>query len=148
MIYLKDYLLKDKIHFLDSDTKKDVIETMTASMESVKNIKNFGSFQKAVFEREKILSTGIGNGVAIPHVKMKDIEKFFISIGIVKKGVEWDSIDNNPVNLVFLIGGPDNHELYLQILSKLFLRGKNMKVRDRLLASKTPGDVVEIFKKY
>jgi nitrogen PTS system EIIA component len=79
---------------------------------------------------------------------MKDIEKFFISIGIVKKGVEWDSIDNNPVGLVFLIGGPDNHELYLRILSKLFLIVKNIKVRDRLLAGKTPGDIIEIFQKY
>ena len=148
MIYLKDYILEDKVHFLDSETKSDFLEEMIDSMENADYIKNFAAFKKAVFEREEILSTGIGNDVAIPHVKMKDIEHFFISIGIHKKGIHWDSIDNNPVHLVFLIGGPENHDLYLRILSKLFLIIKNENIRNSLLECDSPQEVVEIFEKY
>jgi PTS system nitrogen regulatory IIA component len=148
MIYLKNYVLKDKIHFLDAKDKSEVLEKMIMSLEPIDCIKNFHAFKKAVFEREDILSTGIGNGVAIPHVKMKEIDQFFISIGILQQGVNWDSIDNNPVHLVFLIGGPDNHDVYLRILSKLFLIIKNKNIRENMLSCENAQEIVQIFEKY
>ncbi len=148
MIYIKDYVLKDNIYFFDSGTKSEVLEKLVASLESLKGIRNHSRFKKAVFEREEILSTGIGNGVAIPHVKMKDIDHFFIAMGVIKNGIDWDSIDSNPVNLVFLIGGPENHEMYLRILSKLFLIVKNKNLREKLLSCTSEDEIVQIFEKY
>jgi len=71
-----------------------------------------------MLEREKIVSTGIGMGVAIPHAKLTSVEDFFIAIGILSKGVQWNALDGGPVRLIFMIGGPDDKQTaYLQILS-------------------------------
>ena len=76
----------------------------------------FGSHVK----REKIVSTGIGMGVAIPHAKLPSFDRFFLAVGLqkVKDGIDWDALDGAPVRLIFMIGGPANQQTdYLKILS-------------------------------
>ncbi len=148
MIYLKDYILTEKIRFLESANKDEVLDILVDSVRSFQAIKDFEAFKRAVKERESILSTGIGNNVAIPHVKMSEIDEFFIIIGVHKKGINWESIDENLVNLIFFIGGPDNHNLYLRILSKLFLIIKNKNIRDKILTCNTKEEVAKIFEKF
>ncbi len=144
MIYLKDYISTERMKFVNTNDKNEIIEDLI-NLSPKKLVRNLDVFKKAVFERENILSTAIGNNVAIPHVRMKEIDDFFINIAIHKNGLEWDSLDGLPVHIIFLIGGPDNHKKYLQILSKLTLIIKNRSIRDDILKYKEKDEIVKIF---
>ncbi len=104
-------------------------------------------FRSAIFHREKLDSTGIGMGVAVPHAKLKNFPNFFIAIGIQKNtGLDWNALDKAPVRIVFMIGGPeDKQSEYLQILSQLTSAIKNIDLRKSLLKSQTPDQVLRLF---
>jgi len=103
-------------------------------------------FRTAILEREKIISTGIGLGVAVPHAKLPGIEKFFITVGILSEPTDWQAIDDKPASIVFLIGGPDNRQKdYLSILSKLVLFSKNEKRRKALKEATSAEEIINLF---
>jgi mannitol/fructose-specific phosphotransferase system IIA component (Ntr-type) len=112
---------------------------------SEENIRDFDRFRKEIVQREAVLTTGIGQGVAIPHVKSDSVRQFFITVGVLNEGVDWDSLDEKPVYLAFLIGGPKDHESYLQILAKLTLIIRNAEKRRAVVAARTPEQVLEQF---
>jgi PTS system nitrogen regulatory IIA component len=89
-------------------------------------------------------------GVAIPHAKLPILHEFFIAIGIQrKKGIEWNALDKAPVNLIFLIGGPDNRQSeYLQILSKLTAAIKDLDLRKEIFHVHNAADVIALFSKF
>lgn len=118
----------------------DVIHSADKLMEGRK------AFYSAIMEREKIVSTGIGMGVAIPHAKLPGYDQFFIAVGVLKKPIDWNSLDHAPVRLIFMIGGPDDKQTeYLQILSSLTLVIKDEERRKKLLHCTNPKAVIELF---
>ena len=138
---------QERIKFFHNGSKDEIIEKM--ALLSKDKVNDVDSFIHTVKEREAIVSTGIGQGFAIPHVKNEYVPEFFIAVGIVKNGVEWDAIDNNPVHIVFLIGGPEESQNeYLSILSKLSLIIKNPKHKDFLLHAESPEEIYNFFKKF
>lgn len=148
---LSDLIKKENVVFLETIDMVDTIEVLTENAINNQKIKDKESFKNAVLEREELVSTGIGLGVALPHTKAKDIEEFFIVIGINKEGIDWDAIDRNPVGIVFLIGGPeaeDSQKEYLQIVSKLMLLIKNKERRISLLNSENAQEIADIFEKF
>ena len=148
---LSDLIKKENVVFLETIDMVDTIEVLTENTINNQKIKDKESFKNAVLEREELVSTGIGLGVALPHTKSKDIEEFFIVIGINKEGIDWDAIDRNPVGIVFLIGGPeaeDSQKEYLQIVSNLMLLIKNKERRISLLNSENAQEIADIFEKF
>ncbi len=148
---LSDLIKKENVVFLETIDMVDTIEVLTENAINNQKIKDKESFKNAVLEREELVSTGIGLGVALPHTKSKDIEEFFIVIEINKEGIDWDAIDRNPVGIVFLIGGPeaeDSQKEYLQIVSKLMLLIKNKERRISLLNSENAQEIADIFEKF
>ena len=148
---LSDLIKKENVVFLETIDMVDTIEVLTENAINNQKIKDKESFKNAVLEREELVRTGIGLGVALPHTKSKDIEEFFIVIGINKEGIDWDAIDRNPVGIVFLIGGPeaeDSQKEYLQIVSKLMLLIKNKERRISLLNSENAQEIADIFEKF
>lgn len=100
-------------------------------------------------EREEIVSTGIGMGVAIPHAKLHDYDDFFICIGILSKGVDWHAMDGALVRLIFMIGGPDDKQTeYLQILSRLTVALKDEERRKKMLTLNSPDAIIELFEAF
>ena len=145
-ISLQNYISLNRIFFSTKETKEEVIDELVNVSKEDNLVKDPVSFKNALLKREAIMSTGIGYGVAIPHVKLPQIEDFFITICIHKKGVDWGSLDNKPAYLIFLIAGPDNQqEKYLRILAKLTLVIKNTERRDKLINCETKYEVFEIF---
>lgn len=148
---LSDLIKKENVVFLETPDMTDTIEILTENAMKNQKIKNKEEFKNAVLEREELVSTGIGLGVALPHTKSKDIEEFFIIVGINKEGIDWDAIDRNPVGIVFLIGGPeteDSQKEYLQIVSKLMLLIRNKERRISLLNSENAQEIADIFEKF
>ncbi len=144
---ISDYLDSRQIVFLDVDTREQAIETLVDILEKERRLEKKDVFLKAIVAREKIVSTGIGMGVAIPHAKLKEFTHFFIAIGIQKKkGIEWDSLDKAPVRLIFMIGGPDNsQDEYLQILSLLTSVIRDVDLRKKILNAQTAEEVFDLF---
>lgn len=129
------YLKAPLIVFLDASTRDEAIHALIDRLDAEKKLPDRELFCKAIFEREELVSTGIGLGVAIPHAKLKGFKDFFIAVGIQqKKGIEWNAIDKAPVRLIFLIGGPDHRQSeYLKILSQLTMAIKDPPLRKTLM---------------
>lgn len=144
---ISKYLTPSLVHFLQIDDRDGALEALVDLLAREKKLVDKEAFHKAILERERIVSTGIGMGVAVPHAKLKGYETFFISIGIHQRGIPWDSLDGVPVRLVFLIGGPDDKQTeYLQLLSRLTLAIKDEDRRKKMLQFSRAEDIIALFK--
>jgi len=87
----------------------------------------------AVMEREKLMTTGVGNGIAIPHCKHKESPEFAVCLGIHPKGIDFQAIDKKPVKIVFLLVGPENNPgLHIKLLSRISRLMSNEELRNQL----------------
>jgi PTS system nitrogen regulatory IIA component len=88
-------------------------------------------------------------GVAIPHAKLPTYQKFFITIGILQKGAEWQALDKAPVRLVCMIGGPENKQTeYLKILSALTASLRDESLRKKIILAESPQEVLQLFETF
>ena len=146
LIKISSYLNVNLVSFLTVNSRYEAISVLVGNLGEKNNFVDGKVFQKAIIDREKIVSTGIGMGVAIPHAKLDSLDKFFISVGIHQnRGIDWDSIDGASVRLVFMIGGPDNkQDEYLQILSRLTLIIKDEILRKKLINAENEEEVINL----
>ncbi len=146
MINISSYLNEELVLFLDANNREDVLKSLVDILNNRGKLKDKEAFFEAVLAREKLVSTGIGMGVAIPHAKLASYDDFFIAIGIVSKGVEWEALDQAPVRIVFMIGGPDDKQTeYLQILSRLTFALKDESRRKKMLQLSSERQIVALF---
>lgn len=146
-VAISKYLDERLVTFLDVEDRNRAIEQMVELLDHAGRLYDPHAFHRAILEREKIVSTGIGMGVAIPHAKLEGYKDFFIAIGIQgKKGIEWQALDNAPVHFIFMIGGPEKSQAeYLHILSDLTTAVKDAERRKKLLRTNRPQQVLELF---
>jgi PTS system fructose-specific IIA component len=103
---------------------------------------NLAEVVSAVEERESVLSTGIGFGVAIPHARCSAVPELIVVGGITAEPVPYDAIDGEPVRLVFLIVGPEaSAGLHVKILSRIARLVRRDTVRQQLVEAKTPDEL-------
>ena len=102
------------------ETKSELLEFIVNLACETNDIKDRNLALVDVLEREKVLSTGIGKGIALPHAKTKAVDDFVLAITNLKSEIEYDSLDSEPVKLIILLLGPEgNIGMNLKILSKL-----------------------------
>lgn len=143
---ISNYLNKNLIYFLEAQTKEKALKELVEASLKVTKLPDGDKFYKAISEREKIVSTGIGMGVAIPHAKLASYHEFFLSIGILPRSIEWNALDSAPVRMIFLIGGPDDRQTeYLQMLSALTTALRDENLRKEMLTSTTAEEIVKLF---
>ncbi|MDC7241404.1 MAG: PTS sugar transporter subunit IIA [Spirochaetales bacterium] len=146
MYEIDSYMDSQSICYSKSSRKEQLLDELVELSYKNGKIKDLEGFRKAIQDREKIISTGIGLGIAVPHAKLAGIDEFFITVGLPEKPVEWESIDDEPVSFVFMIGGPaDRQNDYLGILSKLVLFSKNEARRSAMLSASSPEEVIRQF---
>ena len=132
---------------LKSHEKQQIIEEMVEHLHEHKRISNRDKILSAILDREKVMSTGVGDHVAIPHGKAEGVADIVASLGITDGDVDFHSIDNKPVHLIFLlVGPPDKTGPHLKALSKISRLMHREEFRNRLLNSKTAGEVMHIIK--
>jgi len=147
MIKVSDYLDPRLIMFMETASRDEVLLGLVDLIYQAGKLKDKETFYQAIIEREKIMSTGIGMGVAIPHAKLAGYHDFFIAIGVLRNGVEWNALDKAPVRLIFMIGGPDDRQTeYLQILSSLTHLIKDERIRKKMLTLNSPEIMMELFR--
>ena len=131
---------------LQSTSKEDAIKELAGLIKDCREINDFDQFLKDVFEREEMMSTGIGDTIAVPHARTDAVNKLIIAMGRSHAGVDFKSIDKKPVNLIFLLGTPAKEMGdYLRILSYLTRVLMKEDFRQRLLDANGPEEIIEIF---
>ncbi len=148
--FLYPYLKEECIHFLNKQTRDEILEQIVKMIHSAQLIENPEEFLSAVFSREKLVSTGIGLGFAVPHAKLSNFSDFFVSIARIEgNGVEWGSIDKMPVKIVFLIGGPDSKpNRYLKILSTITEIVRDDELRQALFRAQHPKEILRLLENF
>jgi fructose-specific phosphotransferase system IIA component len=144
-IDLRDHLAPERVRDLDARTKEDALVEMVEVAATAEAVADKTELLEAVRERERLLSTGIGLGIAIPHARIASVEKFVVAVGRNSAGIDFGSIDQKPVHIVVLIAGPqDAQKPYLELLAQLSKRLKLADVRARITGGASPQEVVEL----
>ncbi|MDR3256972.1 MAG: PTS sugar transporter subunit IIA [Endomicrobium sp.] len=143
---IMDFLSQDAIVVdLKSTDKKSAIIELVEVLKDIKKIKKPDEIIDVVLEREKLGSTGIGQGVAIPHGKTDILQEQIGVLGISRKGIEFNSLDGEPVNIIFLLVGPiEVAGQHLKALSKISRLFKDKFLRQAIKDATTKEDVAKI----
>lgn len=132
---------------LQSTDKKGVIRELVELLWREKKIKNVEETVNAVMKREKLGSTGVGQGVAVPHGRTDVVNELIGAFGISKKGIEFEALDGEPVYLVFLILSPiDSAGQFLRALAKVSRMFKDKFFRQALREAKTTEEILKIIR--
>ena len=139
-------LLSEKSIMLQgkANNKEEVINKLVDLMMENGNIKDKEKYKKVVIKREKDGTTGIGEGIAIPHGKTDVVTKPGLAAMVVPDGVDFDSLDGSPVKLLFLIAAPNTEDnLHLEVLSRLSTLLMDTNFRQKLYDAKTPREFLK-----
>lgn len=103
---ITDYIDKKTVTFnLKAKDKKTAIEELAGLLKNAKKITDLNEATEALLQREKLGSTGIGHGVAIPHARIHSVNNQIAALGISKEGIAFESLDNEPAHIIFLLIG-------------------------------------------
>ncbi len=131
---------------LKSNDKKGVLEELSAPMAKITGISH-NVLVKILLERERLGSTGIGDGIGIPHGKLKDLDNLILGFGLSQKGVNFDSLDGRPTHIFFLLFTPENSTgLHLKLLARISKILKNDAIKKKLLKAANKEEVFFILK--
>ena len=146
---ITDLLAKDSISIgISLQNKSDAIDTAVSLMNNLNNLKDLEEFKRQVYIREEKGSTGVGEGVAIPHGKSSVVTKPGLAAMTIPDGVEFESLDGNPVKLLFLIAAPDSDSnVHLEILATLSKLLMDEKFINSLVNAKSKEEFLEIIDK-
>ncbi len=130
---------------LNASTKEEVIQELVDSISNSNMVNDTELLFKDVTERESLVTTGVGYGVAFPHAKTKAVKGIVIAFGRSSEGIEFDAMDHKPVKLFFLIAAPEDAiGAHLNIMARLSFLMKSDENRQRLLEATSPGDVLAL----
>lgn len=134
---------------LKSQEKNELIAEIAEPLRSHDEVGDFDEFLGAVYAREMESSTGIGEGVAIPHARTDSVSAFVGALGIVPQGVDFQAIDGMPVRLVILMGIPTAKvKAYLRLLAHMSLLLKQPTFMEQIITSQTPREVMDVLATY
>jgi mannitol/fructose-specific phosphotransferase system IIA component (Ntr-type) len=142
-ILTKDFIIPE----FKSDTKTGIINELVDLFKDDPRVISLDQVRDAVLQREKIMSTGVGKGFGLPHGKTEGVKEILAAFGISKKPVQYQSLDNLPVNLVFLLVGKENMvSSHIKLLSRISRMMNKDEFRENLLAAKDAGEIFRLFK--
>ncbi len=121
MITLGDHLRKDLVLVnFAAKNKEEALQNLTQQLKDLEYLADESGLLESLLEREAIKSTGVGHGIAVPHTNSEDLDDTIVCIALVPEGIEYNSLDNKPVHVIFLLVGPEtNRNLHLQLLAKI-----------------------------
>ena len=136
---------EDMVHVCPSGmTKQTVLDALIGLVGHVPGVvTDQEAFRRAVFEREAVMSTGIGSGVAIPHVRTDAVKVASLVVGISAEGIDFDTLDNALVHVIVLFAMPaGSQKEYLRLLAQVMQSLKIPGFRDRLMQCSTAAEIV------
>ena len=125
---------------------KDAIHELGEFMKKTGEVKDYDRFIEEVFDREKLVTTGIGNELAIPHARTVTVDNFMIVFGRSGEGVDFEAFDKKPVRLIFFMAIPSKDiDEYLKILAHLTRVLKKRDLVKGLYEAEKPEDIIRLF---
>jgi PTS system nitrogen regulatory IIA component len=145
-VIVKNILSPDRIVFIEHTTKRDALVELANNLSTAPQVKYKDELVTEILKREELMSTAIGRGIAIPHVRLSSVTDLVMSVGICKKNIiDYQSIDEIPVRILIMIAAAYNqHTYYLQTLSFFSSKLKEKDLRDKLLSASTSEEVYEL----
>ena len=142
-------LLTEKFVIADltGESKEDVINQLVDLFKGDTRVTDLEKVRTAVLEREKIMSTGVGKGFAIPHGKTAAVKEIIAAFGKTNNEIEYQALDGKPVHIVFLLVGKDNLvSTHIKLLSRISRMMNKDSFRNQLLAANTSEEIIALFK--
>lgn len=142
-IVTESFLSPDRVVLLDYASKHDVLVMMSEVLAKAPQVKNSTELLDSILKREALMSTAVGRGIAIPHVRLSSVTDLVMAVGISKRDIlDFDALDGNPVRLVFMIAAANNqHDYYLQTISHFSAKLRNEELKSKLLNSTDPMEI-------
>ncbi len=130
---------------LNASDKNDAIDELIEVISTSNMVKDSALLLKDVKEREDLVTTGVGYGVAFPHAKTRAVKGIIIAFGRSNDGVDFDAMDHKPVHLIFLIAAPEDAiGAHLNVMARLSFLMKSEDNRKKLMEATSPGDVLAL----
>lgn len=146
-VKISDIILQDKIiPELKGRNKEEIINELVDLFKNDSRIFDIDALRNDIFKRERIMSTGIGNGFALPHCTTDVVKDYIAAFGKTSKPVEFDSIDHEPVYLFFLIAG-NNVKQHIRLLSHI-VRFMNNEIKEKLSNAGNADEIYFIFREF
>lgn len=132
----------------DARNKDDVLKGLGRMMFDAGKVNDLGKYMEGLYGREAEFSTGVGNGVAIPHCKSGCVKAAAFTLVKLRNPVEWESLDGCPVDYVIMLAAPDTSDnVHLKMLSKLAANLMDDDFREALKAASSVKEIIKLFKK-
>ncbi len=146
VVQIQNIISTDRILFLNYSKKRDALVALAENLASAPQIKNRQELISEILRREELMSTAIGRGIAIPHVRLSSVTDLVVSVGVSTCDItDFQSLDDMPIRLMFMIAAAYNqHAYYLQTLSFFSSRLKGAELRANLMACTTPKEVYDL----
>ncbi|MCL2043094.1 MAG: PTS sugar transporter subunit IIA [Treponema sp.] len=145
-VQMQAILSPERILFLNYPAKRDVLLALAENLATAPQVKNSKELAMEILRREELMSTAIGRGIAIPHVRLQSITDLVVSVGISSIDVtDFNPLDDDPVRLIIMIGAAYNqHAHYLQTLSFFSAHLKDRELRTALLNAKNADEAYSL----
>jgi fructose PTS system EIIBC or EIIC component len=129
-----------------NENKEDVINELVDLLKNDERVLDLEEVRKCVFEREEKMSTGVGKGFAIPHGKTNSVNDILAAFGKSETPIEYNSLDGEPVHLVFLLVGKENLlAKHIKLLSRISRMMNNEEFRKKLIDAESKESILNIF---
>lgn len=131
---------------LPSEGKEDALNSMVDLLGTSPKVRDLEKVRQAILERERLMSTGVGHGFAIPHGKTDALDDILAAFAVTRKPIDFQALDNQPVQLIFMLVGREAHVgTHLKLLSRISRLMNNENFRAELLAATTAQNVLHLF---
>lgn len=139
-------LIKEDCVLLDipEADKGDLIRCMVGALVQAGRVSDPEPVVHALLERERVMSTGIGGGVAIPHAQCPSVPVLAVALARPSGGIDFDSLDEKPVRLIFMIVGPEERGGFIRVLARISRLLYSGDLQVRLLQAETPAEIRHI----
>ncbi|MFH1738929.1 MAG: PTS sugar transporter subunit IIA [bacterium] len=142
-------LTPGRIIDLASATKADALRELVDVLRDAPEVTDPEGFYQAIIDREKIMSTGLGIGIALPHVKIPSITNFVTALGRKRDGLDFDSLDGKPAKIVIMIGASEKqHRDFLKVIARISHLLRQEKVREEILAAEGPEAILDVIRQH
>jgi len=144
---LRNALSKDQICILKGKTKEEVLLELIELVDKSEEVEDIAKLKESIFYRESLMSTGIGLGIAIPHVRIEGVKDLVVAVGISHDGIpDYESLDGQTIKIIVMIlAGENQHKEYIKLLSQIVSRLKSNNVIEALVNAKNIDEIYNIF---
>ena len=143
------YLAPERVAVMDVKNKREAIDQLLDLLRDSPYISDFAAVSTAVWQREEALATGLGLGIGAPHIRSAAVRDPVAALAVLKKGIEYGSLDEEPVRLILLVAMPEKTKSeWLNYLARASVVFRDTEVREKLMAARNANELWNLLKGY